>query len=176
MKQMVHCTLALALLTACFGDLEFDENMPTSPGAPPPGSTTSLGSTSATVDNEALNAPLQTPAIWRNESFGFTGLNSASTVTRILGVSLRLPGPGTYVTGGPYSPVVSYIEQHGQTFYRWFMNSRQGSGSVTVSFLSNESASGYFNGELVPDSATIAAGFIASKFVTGGTFNVSVIR
>ena len=175
MKRLLRCALTIVLVTGCFGDLEFDENMPTSPGAPPPGATTSLGSTSAVVDNESLTAPLQTPAIWRNDSFGFTGVN-ASGATKILAVSLRLPGPGTYNTGGTYSPVISYLEQHGQTLYRWFGNFRQGSGSVTVSFLSNESASGYFNGELVPDSATVAAGFVASKFITGGTFNVSVIR
>lgn len=162
-------------LTACFGDLKFDENLPTSPGAPPPGATTTLGSTSAIVDNESFSAPLQTPAVWRNDSFGFTGIN-ASGITKILGVSLRLPGPGTYNTGGPYSPVISYIEQQGSTTYRWLMNSQRGSGSVTVSFLSNESASGNFSGELVPDSATAAAGFVATKFVTGGVFNVSVIR
>jgi hypothetical protein len=175
MLRKSYVILALVLLSGCFGDLEFDENQPTAPGAPPPGSTTSLGSTSAIVDNESFNAPLQTPAVWRNDNFGFTGINSTG-ITKILGVSLRLPGPGTYNTGGFYSPVISYLELQGSTTYRWFMNSQRGSGSVTVSFLSNESASGYFNGELVPDSATVAAGFVSSKFVSGGTFNVSVIR
>jgi hypothetical protein len=174
MRYRLQPVLVLAL-AACFGDLKFDENMPTSPGAPPPGSTTSLGSTSAIVDNASFSAPLQTPAVWRNDSFGFTRIN-ASGVTKILGVSLRLPGPGTYNTGGTYSPVISYIEIEGSNTYRWFMNSQRGSGSVTVSFLSNESASGYFNGELVPDSATVAAGFAGNKFVSNGTFNVSVIR
>jgi hypothetical protein len=175
MMRSSTCALAFVLLTACFGDLKFDENMPTSPGGRPPGSTTSLGSTSAIIDNEPITAQLQTPAIWRNDAFGFTGVN-ASGNTKIVAVSLRLPGPGTYSTGGFYSPVISYIEQDGQTTYRWFMTSRQGSGSVTVSFLSNEAASGSFSGELVPDSATIAAGRGTNKFITNGTFNVSVIR
>jgi hypothetical protein len=164
-----------AVLLAACGDLKFDENLPTAPGAPPPGSTTSLGSVSATVDNEQLTSPLQTPAIWRNDSFGFTGVNALG-LTKILSLSLRLPGPGTYTTGGIYSPVVSYIEIDGQTTYRWFANFRQGSGSVTVSFLSNESASGYFSAELLADSTTMAAGMVEKRFVTGGVFNVAVIR
>jgi hypothetical protein len=166
---------AALLVAASCGDLKFDENLPTSPNSPPPGSTTSLGSLSAVVDNEQFNAPLQTPAIWRNESFGFTAIN-ASNLTRILGISLRLPGPGTYTVGSIYSPVVSYIEMDGTTTYRWFTNSRNGAGSVTVSFLSSESASGHFSVELVPDSATKEAGFTAIKYVTGGTFNVAVMR
>lgn len=168
---------ALVVLVAGCDDFNFQESpFTTSPGgSTPPGSTASLGSTSAIVDNVPLTAPLQTPAIWRNDSFGFTGVNAEGN-TRILAVSLRLPGPGTYVTGGTYSPVVSYIELDGQTLYRWFANFRQGSGSVTISFLTNESASGYFTAELVPDSATAAAGMTASKFVTSGTFSVAVMR
>lgn len=174
MTRRLICALGVTLLIGC-GDLKFDENMPTSPGGQPPGSTTSLGSTSATVDNEAFTAPLQTPAVWRNDAFGFTGIN-ASGITKIMNVSLRLPGPGTYATGDTYSPTITYIEQNGSTTYRWFMTRTQGLGSVTVSFLSNESASGYFNGELEPDAATIAAGMTANKFITNGTFNVSVVR
>ena len=174
MTRWIRFVPVVMFIAGC-GDLKFDENLPTSPGGSPPGSTTSLGSTSAMVDNQRLTATLQTPAIWRNGSFGFSGLN-VSDNTKILAVSLRLPGPGTYNTGDTYSPVISYLEQNGQTTYRWFMTSSQGSGSVTVSFLSNESASGYFNGELLPDSATMAAGFLASRFITDGSFSVSVMR
>lgn len=163
------------LVTAACGDLKFDENLPTSPGSPPPGSTTSLGSISATVDNEQFSAPLQTPAIWRNDTFGFGAVN-ASGLTKIFGLSLRLPGPGTYTIGGQYSPAVSYIEMDGTTSRRWFSNFSNGAGSVTVSFLSSESASGYFSVELVPDSATKQAGFTATKYITGGSFNVAVMR
>lgn len=162
------------LLAGCFGDLKFDENLPTTPNSPPPGSTTSLGSMNAVVDNEQFSAPLQTPAIWRNDSFGFTAIN-ASGLTKIFALSLRLPGPGTYTVGGTYSPTVSYIEMHENATYRWFTNSRNGAGSVTVSFLSSEAAAGYFGVELVPDSLTKEAGF-TTKFVTGGTFSVAVTR
>jgi len=163
-----------ALLAGCFGDLKFDENTPTAPGSAPPGSTASLGSMSATIDNQQFNAPLQTPAIWRNDSFGFTAINAAG-LTRIFALSLRLPGPGTYAVGSTYSPAVSYLEQDGNTTYRWFTNSRSGAGSVTVSFLSSEAASGYFSVELAPDSLTKEAGF-TTKYITGGTFNVAVMR
>lgn len=168
---------ALVVAVAACDDFNFQESpFPTSPGGSnPPGSTASLGSTSAIIDNVPLTAPLSTPAIWRNDSFGFTGINAEGR-TKILAVSLRLPGAGTYVTGGTYSPVVSYIEMDGQTSYRWFANFRQGSGSVTVSFLSDMNASGYFHAELVPDSATIALGVTGSKFVSNGTFSVAVMR
>ena len=171
MRRLIPVTV---LLAGCFGDLKFDENVPTSPNAPPPGSTTSLGSMSATVDNQAFSAPLQTPAIWRNDNFGFSAMN-ATGQTKIFALSLRLPGPGTYTVGSTYSPAVSYMEQDGTSTYRWFTNSRNGAGSVTVSFLSSESATGYFSVELAPDSLTKEAGF-TTKYITGGTFNVAVMR
>src|SRR5690349_23565138 len=105
MKSLV---LALVLPVVACGDLEFDENMPTSPGAPPPGATTTLGSMMAIVDNVPFTAPLQTPAIWRNDNFGFSAL-SATTLTRTFALSLRLPGPGTYYVGGTYSPSVTIL-------------------------------------------------------------------
>ena len=171
MKYFLPLTL---LLAGCFGDLKFDENTPTAPGSAPPGSTASLGSMSATVDNAPFSAPLQTPAIWRNDTFGFTAVN-ATGITKIFGLSLRLPGPGTYTVGSTFSPAVSYIEQDGSMTYRWFTNSRNGAGSVTVSFLSDMAASGYFSVELVPDSLTKEAGF-TTKYITGGTFSVAVMR
>jgi len=166
---------AALLVAAACGDLKFDKNMPTSPNSPPPGSTTSLGSINAVVDNDQFTAPLQTPAIWRNESFGFAAVN-ASGVTKIFNLSVRLPGPGTYTIGSIPSPAVSYIEMDGTTTRRWFSNFNNGAGSVTVSFLSSESASGYFSVELVPDSATKEAGLTGIKYVTSGTFNVAVMR
>lgn len=174
MTRLMIGALALGMLTGC-GDLKFDENMPTSPGAPPPGSTTSLGSITATVDNVPFSAPLQTPAIWRNDNFGFAAI-SATVLTRTFALSLRLPGPGTYYVGGTYSPSVTILEQDDNGLLRWTTSGRQGAGYVTIGFLSSESASGDFSLELVPDSATRAAGYTANRFVTGGTFNVAVQR
>jgi len=162
------------VLVACFGDLKFDENIPTSPGSPPPGATSSWGAISTNIDNESFTAPLQTPAIWRNGGFGFAAIN-ASGIGRIINVSVRLPGAGTYDVGGPNFPTVSYIEQDGSTSRRW-TTTPGGAGTVTVSFLSDYNASGYFSVELLPDSATQAAGFTARRYLTNGFFNVSVSR
>ena len=89
---------------------------------------------------------------------------------------MRLPGPGTFAVGAAGSPNVSFIESDGATTYRWFATSQRGAGSVTVSFLTAESAGGYFSVELDPDSTTAAAGFTERRFLTGGTFSVSISR
>jgi len=173
MRRWLIGALAIGAV-GCFGDLKFDENLPTSPGGQPPGSTTTLGSISAIIDNEAVTAPLQTPAIWRNGGFGFSGVN-ASGVERIISLSVRLSAAGTYQVGGSNFPTVSYLEREGSTFRRW-TTTPKGAGSVTVSFLSEYNASGEFSVELLPDSATEAAGFTARRFMTNGIFNVGVSR
>jgi hypothetical protein len=174
MSRYVMGALALAVMTGC-GDLKFDENMPTSPGGLPPGATTTLGAMTAIVDNVPFSAPLQTPAIWRNENFGFSAAN-ASGGNRTFALSLRLPGPGTYYVGGTYSPAVTILEQDANGLLRWTTAGRLGAGYVTVSYIANESAAGDFSLELVPDSATRAAGYTTNRFVTNGSFNVSVQR
>jgi len=68
------------------------------------------------------------------------------------------------------------MEYDGTIWYRWFATSRGGTGSVTITFLTTESAVGLFSAELVPDSATVAAGMTETRFLTGGTFSVSVSR
>ena len=115
MRYLIPITM---LLAAACGDLKFDESLPTSPGGSPPGSTTSLGSMSAIVDNDQFNAPLQTPAIWRNDSFGFTAIN-ATGVTKVFALSLRFPGPGrtTWVARGrPASPAASSLRTAASTW------------------------------------------------------------
>ena len=173
MRRWLIGALAIGVV-GCFGDLKFDENLPTSPGGQPPGSTTTLGSISAIIDNEAVSAPLQTPAIWRNGGFGFAAVN-ASGIERIISLSVRLSAAGTYAIGGPNFPSVSYMERDGLTTKRWTTTPR-GAGSVTVAFLSEYNASGEFSVELLPDSATEAAGFTARRFMTNGIFNVGVSR
>ena len=163
---------ALLLVAAC-GDLKYEDYV--SPTGPPPGSTTTMGSVSVAIDGESFSAPLQTGATWRNNVFGFAATN-ASVTTRTFALSVRLPGPGTYAVGGPNSPVVSLNEFDRGTWYRWFCNSVQGAGSVTVSFLTTDAASGMFSVELIPDSATKAAGFTEKRYLTGGTFSVAMSR
>jgi hypothetical protein len=155
-------------------DYKYDGTSTYTP-AGPPGSTAALGSVTVVVDGEPLTASLPTPATWRNDNFSFAALNAAGK-SKTFALSVRLPGPGTYAVGAPGSPAISYIESDDATIYRWFANSQRGAGSVTVSFLTSESAGGNFSVELLPDSATAAAGFTDRRFLTGGTFSVSVSR
>ena len=173
MRPWLIGVLAIGVV-GCFGDLKFDENLPTSPGGQPPGATTTLGSIRAIIDNEVLTAPLQSPAIWRNGGFGFAAV-SASNIERIVSLSVRLTAAGTFEVGGANFPTISYIERDGSTSKRWTTTPR-GAGSITVTFLSEDNASGHFSVELLPDSATEAAGFTARRFMTNGLFNVSVSR
>ena len=165
--------VALALfVVAC--DPKFD-NIDNYSTASPPGTTTSNGSVSVVVDGELLIASLPTGATYRENVFSFAGMNAAGK-SKTIAISVRTPGPATFAVGAPGSPSVSYIESDGPTIYRWFATSQRGAGSVTLSFLSTDAASGYFSVELVPDSVTAAAGFVDRKYLTGGTFSVAVSR
>lgn len=167
---------SLVAMPAC-GDYTLADGAPTSPNAAPPGSTASMGSMSAVLDNEPVTAPLQTGATWRNSAFGFSAISATGPLTRTFAISVgRTSGPGTAVVGGPNFPAVSVMEYDGTNLYRWFATSRGGTGSVTITFLTPESAAGHFSAELVPDSATAAAGMTGNRFLTGGTFSVSVSR
>ncbi len=173
---LLCCSASLVVVNGC-GDYKVPDGTPTSPNASPPGSTASMGSLSAVLDNESLTAPLQTGAIWRNNAFGFSAINATGPVTRTFAISVsRASGPGTAVVGGPNFPAVSLMEYDGTTWYRWFATSRGGAGSVTITYLTSESAAGLFDAELVPDSATVAAGRTETRYLTGGTFSVSVSR
>ena len=165
--------VVLALLTvAC--DPRFD-NIDKYSTASPPGSTASNGSVSVVVDGEPLTAALPTGATYRDNVFSFAAVNAAGK-SKTFALSIRTPGPNTFTVGAPGSPSVSYIESDGPTIYRWFATSQRGAGSVTLSFISFDAASGYFSVELVPDSATAAAGFVERKYLTGGTFSVALSR
>lgn len=165
-------TLAFCLLAGCFGDLKFDETS-TLPTAPPPGSTTNMGSVVAIVDGEQFFGRLSTGATYREGVFSFSAFDG---YTRQIAMSMRIPGPGTYVARSANSPTVSFLEGSGPEMKRWFAGSAVGTGTVTVTFLSADAASGFFSFELVPDSASKAAGQTANRFVTNGTFNVNVSR
>jgi|SRR5688572_7970185 len=165
--------VALALFAAAC-DPKFD-NIDKYSTASPPGTTASNGSVSVVVDGEPLTAALPTGATYRESVFSFAAVNAAGK-SRTFALSIRTPGPNTFAVGAPGSPSVSYIESDGPTIYRWFATSQRGAGSVTLSFLSVDAASGYFSVELVPDSATAAAGFPDKKYLTGGTFSVAVSR
>lgn len=174
MNRAFAGALAIGLLTGC-GDLKYDDTVRTPAG--PPGSTLALGAISALVDGQQFTAPLQTPAIFRNENLGFAAASYSGSVTQTIALSARLAGPGTYTVGSQNSPVVSFLQQDGGNLLRWTSTFvLGGAGSVTLTFLTAEAAGGEFNFELVPDSATKAAGFTAKRYVTGGVFNVVVQR
>ena len=173
MRRSLGLIIALGLvMVAC--DYKYDGPATYTP-ASPPGSTTSNGSVSVVVDGQPFTAALPTTATFRDNVFSFAAVNAATT-SRTFALSVRTPGPGTFAVGAPGSPSVSFIDSDGTTIYRWFATSQRGAGSVTVSYLTAESAGGYFSVELVPDSATAAAGFTATRFLTGGTFSVALSR
>jgi hypothetical protein len=157
-------------VTGC-GDLKFDENstLPTTP----PGSTVNAGSVSANIDGEQFFGRLSTGASYREGRFSF---NAYDGYSRQISVSVRSPGPGTYAAGSPDSPTVSLLEGSSPDLRRWFAGSTMGTGSVTLTFLSADAATGHFSFILVPDSATVASGVSRPRSVTSGTFTVNVSR
>ena len=172
---MRHSFLLIALgfsVVACDHQFDNEDGYVT---AVPPGSTASNGSVSVVIDGESVTASLPTGATFRENVFSFAALNAAGK-SRTIAISVRTPGPGTFTVGGAGSPSVSFLESDGPTTYRWFAASGRGAGSVTLSFISTDAASGFFSVELVPDSATVAAGFTERRFLTGGTFSVAVSR
>lgn len=172
MRHSIGVIVLALFVVAC--DPKFD-NIDGYVPASPPGSTASNGSVSVVVDGEPFTGALPTGATYREGVFSFAGVNAAGK-SKTFALSVRTPGPNTFPVGAPGSPSVSFIESDGATTYRWFATSQRGAGSVTLSFLSVESASGYFSVELVPDSATAAAGLTATRYLTGGTFSVSMSR
>ena len=166
--------LAVSVLFAC-GDPAFDPSSTISSNGGPAGSTTNMGTVSALIDGEPFQGKLNTGATYLNGRFGFAGF-SFDFVSRTLAVSVRAPGPGTMEAGGVNSPTISYIEGSGAELRRWTSQFKPGSGSFTLSFLGTDNASGYFSFELVPDAATLAAGVTNTRYLTNGTFNVSMSR
>jgi|SRR5688572_1741173 len=165
--------IAVGALCAC-GDPAFEPTATISNGGPA-GTTTSMGTVSALVDGEPFVGKLQTGATYLNGRFGFAGFNF-DFVSRTLAVSVRAPGPGTMEAGGVNHPTISLIEGSGPEQRRWTSQFKTGTGSLTLSFLGTDNASGYFSFELVPDAATAAAGVTSTRYLTNGSFSVSMSR
>ena len=165
-------TLALAMLGAACGDGGFEPSQTITNGSPA-GSTTIAGTVNANVSGEQFAGRLSTGATLRNQLFSFSAYDGN---IRQIAISVRIPGPGTFDTGGPYSPVVSLIEGFGPDLRRWTSVPEPGAGTLTLDFISAESANGHFSFHLEPDSATRAAGVTTSRSVTSGTFNVTMSR
>ena len=165
--------ITVGALFAC-GDPAFEPTATIS-NSGPAGTTTSMGTVSALVDGEPFVGKLQTGATYLNGRFGFAGF-SFDFVSRTLAVSVRAPGPGTMEAGGVNHPTISLIEGSGPEQRRWTSQFKPGTGSLTLSFLGTDNASGYFSFELVPDAATAAAGVTSTRYLTNGSFSVSMSR
>ena len=164
--------IAVAVL-ACGCDPKFDETS-TSPTEQPPGSTTNLGHVGANISGEQFSGTLSAAATIVESRLNF---NAYDGLTRQLTISVGAPGPGTFEAGGPYNPTISLIESSGDQVRRWVFPSATGFGSITLTFLSRDTAIGYFSfAGLIPDSATIAAGTTTRRNVTAGTFTVNLSR
>lgn len=164
--------VTLAVVCAACGNPALDPSETITNGSPA-GSTTIAGTVQANVSGEQFLGRLASGATFRNERLSF---NAYDGNIRQLSISVRAPGPGTYEVSGPYTPAVSLIEGFGSQQRRWASITTPGSGSITLTFFSAETATGYFSFYLLPDSATVAAGITTPRSVTSGTFNVTMSR
>jgi hypothetical protein len=168
----IAALLALALVGLACGDPAFDPGETITNGSPA-GSTTIAGTVQANVSGEQFLGRLSSGATFRNERLSF---NAYDGNTRQIAISVRAPGPGTYEVSGPYTPNASLIEGFGPDVRRWASLTTPGSGSVTITFFSAETAIGYFSFYLLPDSATVASGVVTPRSLTSGTFTVTMAR
>ena len=171
MARHAFLMFAVALFVSC--DPKFDETS-TSPTEQPPGSTTNLGHVGANISGEQFSGTLTAAATIVENRLSFSAYDG---YTRQLTISVGAPGPGTFDAGGPYNPTVTLVENSGDQVRRWVLPSAVGFGSLTLTFLSKDAATGYFSfAGLLPDSATIAAGTSTRRNVTAGTFTVNLSR
>jgi hypothetical protein len=171
MRQATRSVVIAGLCAAC-GDIGFDPGHTITNGSPS-GSTTIAGTVFANVSGEQFAGRLSSSATIRNERLSFTAYDGYN---RQIALSLRIAGPGTYETGGPYTPAATLLEGFGPDLRRWTSVQAPGAGTITVSFVSAESATGIFSFYVLPDSATIAAGITTPRSLTTGTFTVSLSR
>ena len=171
MSRILRTAIVASLVATGCGDRMFDETS-TSPTGPPPGTTTNNGTVSASVNGEQFLGR-SIGATYIDGQFSF---NAYDGYTRQIEVSVRVHGPGTFESGTPDSPTVSFTEGTGPDARRWFLPSLIGAGSFTLTFLSQNAAVGHFSVHLFPDSATVAAGVSARRNVTAGAFNVNMSR
>jgi hypothetical protein len=167
-----YIAISFASLLAACGDFKIDET-PTSPNAPPPGSTTGNGSVAANISGEQFAGRLSDAARIVEGRLSFSAYDG---YTRQLSITVGAPGPGTFDAAGPYTPSVSLSETTDDGVRRWVSTNTSGSGSITLTFLTEDIAVGHFAFSLFPDSATIAAGITTRRAVTAGTFNVAISR
>jgi hypothetical protein len=169
--QMPLCALTIVLF-AC-GDPDFPTNPhpTTSPTTPPGAATTGL--VSAQIDSVPFSGVLLAASAVRNGRFGF-GLSIQELGDLIFSVGMPAQA-GTWDVGGDQGPSGFVTAGSGGDAQRWIASVVGGRGSVTVISIEEE-AYGEFQFELVPDSAAVRAGVVATRMVTSGTFMVRVTR
>lgn len=164
--------LSLIVVCGACGDSGFDPGETITNGSPS-GSTTIAGTVTANVSGHQFLGRLSSGATVRNDRFSFSAYDGQDLQ---IVMSVRDPGPGTYETGGPYTPMLSLTEGFGPEQRRWVSVPAAGAGSITLTFISAETATGYFHFHLVPDSATVEKGITTRRSVTTGTFSVTMSR
>ena len=172
MRQGLLCVLPM-LLCAC-GDLKFptNPNPTTSPTTPPGVATTGL--VSAQIDSVPFSVVLLAASTVQNGRFGF-GLSIPELGDLILSVGMPAR-VGRWDVGGDESPSAFVTAGSGGDAQRWIASVVGGTGSVTVISIDDEGAFGDFQFELVPDTAAVRAGVVATRMVTNGTFRVRMRR
>jgi hypothetical protein len=164
-------TVLIAVLAAC-GDFKVDDHAANPTGAPA-GTTTGLGSVGASISGIQFFGRLTSAATVVQGRLTFSAYDGD---TRTLTIAVDAPGPGTFDAGGPYRPVATLTEVVGEAVRQWTSPTTTGFGSLTLTFLTEDTAVGSFFFSTVPDSATMAAGVTTRRNITVGTFNVAISR
>jgi hypothetical protein len=137
--------------------------------------TNSSGSVTARFDGALFTARLGTNAIRSNSQLGFAAFDGNGSPTVLFTLSIPATGPVVYATGvtgrTPFATVTIATASGSE---RWISTFAQGRGSVSLNLLTVEDAEGGFWFELVPDSATAAAGVTGTRALSDGSFEVKV--
>jgi hypothetical protein len=165
------CAMGVVLLACSDPNFPSNPNPTTSPTIPPGAATTGL--VSAQIDSVPFSGVLLAASTVRNGRFGF-GLSIPELGDLILSVGMPA-WVGTWDVGGDNSPSAFVTAGSVANAQRWIASVAGGTGRVTVISIDDE-AYGEFQFELVPDSAAVRAGVVATRMVTGGTFRVRISR
>ncbi len=154
MRKILILTATL-LLSACGGD---------SSTGPEDGAALENGSMSARIDGAAWTATSALAVSYEGGILAFAGSDDTQTT---VGIGLIPDGPGSYPMG-PDQPTNADLTFGGGK--SWGASPFLGSGSVTLTSMSEHRATGTFAFTADPVESTGAAG---TKVVTEGTFDVN---
>jgi len=155
MRSLVTLTAVAVLFGGCGTD----------PISPDNGDTPLVnGSMSAKVDGDSWVANSALTVAYTGGILAFAG-SDASMLT--IGMGFIPTGPGTYSIG-PSEPTNANLSEG--TVHSWAASSSMGSGSVTLTSFTENSASGTFSFTVEPVTTTGATG---SRLVTEGMFDVT---